>query len=314
MRHAPEKCPLLAPAPRSNAAAAQRIRRQRNPPPAAVFVQHRPEDRRAGEPEAAEAFEERREVDVTAQRLGSRSGQLKPGPREERGHRGGTRQRGHFLAPRLDAADVDEAAAMGRPDDRGTTGCSEAHRYVIALADDQSRRHATAITAPRLPDDIRPVAGEPCGNIVFLTGATGFLGSHLLRELLAAGAERVYCLVRGDRRPDQESFRDPRVVLVRGDAMRPMLGLSPDAVEAITASASAIYHCAAHVNLVYPYEELEAVNVGGTIEGLRLCARGSQDDAFHLDNCRYSRGLALRRAGGTRVRAARRSDERLCAQ
>src|SRR5215510_1272091 len=51
----------------------------------------------------------------------------------------------------------------------------------------------------RLPDDVRPLDARPSAltnsGPVFLTGATGFLGAALLRDLIDAGTE-VVCLVR----------------------------------------------------------------------------------------------------------------------
>ena len=74
---------------------------------------------------------------------------------------------------------------------------------------------------------------------VLLTGATGFLGAHLLSELLAATGARVHCLVRAH---DENAALSPasgappsgselpvprgqRVVPVPGDLAQPRLGL-----------------------------------------------------------------------------------------
>src|SRR5262249_27845038 len=68
---------------------------------------------------------------------------------------------------------------------------------------------------------------------VLVTGATGFLGKHLVRRLLADG-ERVRLLVR--RRADAEFAGDPRVSLIYGD-----LG-DPEAVDRAVCGASLVYH------------------------------------------------------------------------
>jgi amino acid adenylation domain-containing protein/thioester reductase-like protein len=122
---------------------------------------------------------------------------------------------------------------------------------------------------------------------VFLTGATGFLGAFLLRELLEQTEADVYCLTRaanaGDAlrriRAGLESYRlwddsfGARIVPVVGDLSAPLLGLSPERFEELAAETEVIYHNAARVHFLLPYQALRAANVGGTHEVLRLAAR-----------------------------------------
>jgi amino acid adenylation domain-containing protein/thioester reductase-like protein len=144
-----------------------------------------------------------------------------------------------------------------------------------------------------LPDDVRP-AGRPyeageAPRRVLLTGATGFLGAFLLRELLARTPADVYCLVRaadaeeGRRRVADNLARYfdegeigglDRVVPVIGDLASPRLGLSPDAWDALAEQVDAVYHNGGLVHFALPYEQLRGPNVAGTLEVLRLaCAR-----------------------------------------
>ncbi|MEU7104977.1 thioester reductase domain-containing protein [Streptomyces sp. NPDC046215] len=143
----------------------------------------------------------------------------------------------------------------------------------------------------RLADDIRPaaevvrVAENPAE--VLLTGATGFLGAFLLRDLMRTTDATIHCLVRGadeeqarDRlRQNMEWYRiwddvDPaRLKVVVGDLGRPRLGLTEDAFDALARSVDVIHHAGATVHWLHPYTELKAANVGGTEEILRLAAR-----------------------------------------
>ncbi|WP_280232615.1 non-ribosomal peptide synthetase [Nocardia cyriacigeorgica] len=119
---------------------------------------------------------------------------------------------------------------------------------------------------------------------VLLTGATGFLGVHLLRELLDRTDSRIWCLVRGRDRQDglrritaalsryQLAHHDlaDRVVAVPGDLEQPRFGLNEADFADLAARISVIHHNGARVNHLESYADLRAANVGGTTEVLRL--------------------------------------------
>ena len=120
---------------------------------------------------------------------------------------------------------------------------------------------------------------------VFLTGATGFLGAFLLDGLLAGTEARVHCLVRprGDGKEAIEANlrryglwepgRSDRIVPVAGDLAEPLFGMDEGDFDALAREVDLIIHPGAVVNLVYPYSELKAPNVGGTREVLHLACR-----------------------------------------
>lgn len=144
----------------------------------------------------------------------------------------------------------------------------------------------------RLDDDITPPTAEfrveaDSLQAVFLTGATGFVGAFLLRELLQQTNAQVYCLVRasddgqGLQRLQQslqahglwqEVYR-PRLIPVLGDLGLARFGLDEAAFDRLADTLDVIYHNGAWVNHVYPYSVLKAANVGGTQEALRLACR-----------------------------------------
>ncbi|MFE3544624.1 amino acid adenylation domain-containing protein [Nocardia sp. NPDC059177] len=117
-----------------------------------------------------------------------------------------------------------------------------------------------------------------------LTGATGFVGVHLLRELLDRTPARVWCLVRAEDTEtgyqrlaatmarfglDATDLRD-RVVPLPGDLAAPRLGLSETVWAELAEQLDVIYHNGARVNHLEPYEVLRPANIGGTLEVLRL--------------------------------------------
>ncbi|MFE3055053.1 amino acid adenylation domain-containing protein [Nocardia sp. NPDC059239] len=142
---------------------------------------------------------------------------------------------------------------------------------------------APEITAAGLP---APRPGEPAA--ILLTGATGFLGVFLLRELLDRTSATIYCLTRAR---DAFAARDRicanatrfgldisadihRIAAVPGDLARPWLGLTPAEFTELTLRIDVIYHNAALVNHLEPYARMRDANVGGTVEVLRLATTG----------------------------------------
>lgn len=122
---------------------------------------------------------------------------------------------------------------------------------------------------------------------IFLTGATGFLGTFLLQKLLTQTQADIYCLVRANSADSakkkiqsslesyelwQQSFSS-RIIPVVGELSQPLLGLSSDQFQSLTHQIDIIYHNGALVNFVYPYSALKSANVLGTQEILRLASQ-----------------------------------------
>ena len=106
-------------------------------------------------------------------------------------------------------------------------------------------------------------------DAIFLTGATGALGSVLLQRLLAQGYE-VICLVRA---PDTSAARArveaivgdrPNVKVVRGDVTEPHCGIAETDRALMRRRVGLVLHCAASVN----FNEKVATHLTN-IEGVR---------------------------------------------
>lgn len=125
---------------------------------------------------------------------------------------------------------------------------------------------------------------------ILLTGATGFLGVYLLRELLRTTGATVHCLVRAGSpelamqrlhanavhylRDDVTSWWEPeRIVPLVGDLERPLLGLPEEDFDDLARTVDVIHHPGGRVNFVYPYSHMRAANVSGTREIVRLAGR-----------------------------------------
>ena len=122
---------------------------------------------------------------------------------------------------------------------------------------------------------------------VLLTGATGFVGAFLLRDLLRTTNVRIHCLVRatgedgGRSRLMQslaktfpgEEFASERIVAVPGDLAQVRLGLPDRAFDKLSTSIDLIIHSAAQVDWLAPYPHLKPANVVGTETLIRLATR-----------------------------------------
>ncbi|GAK54267.1 NcpB protein [Candidatus Moduliflexus flocculans] len=121
--------------------------------------------------------------------------------------------------------------------------------------------------------------------IVFLTGATGFLGAFLLAELLQKTKAQVYCLVRAATVEEgwqrlQNTLKkyalwhngivQDRIVPILGDLSLPRFGVSEEQFQQLACEIDMIYHNGAMVNLVYPYAGLKAANVDAAKDIIRL--------------------------------------------
>ena len=164
----------------------------------------------------------------------------------------------------------------------------------IRIADDET---SVMVADSLLPADIRPPAaqtGVDPGRCILLTGATGFLGAYLLRELLAETEADIYCLVRAGRCEGLTRIRRnlerydlwnaslaSRIHAVSGDLSQPNLGLAAGEYAVVCERVDTIYHAAADVNWVVPYVALREVNVFGTRELIRLACR-QRPKTFHF--------------------------------
>ncbi|ODV86170.1 hypothetical protein CANARDRAFT_197076 [[Candida] arabinofermentans NRRL YB-2248] len=126
---------------------------------------------------------------------------------------------------------------------------------------------------------------------VFLTGATGFLGSFILRDLLTRSNKVNVKIWAHVRAKDEESALErlvktgktygiwqdewkSKIQIVLGDLSKPQFGLADDKWSKLGETIDSVIHNGALVHWVYPYSKLRDANVIGTINVMNLCAIG----------------------------------------
>ncbi|WP_240920209.1 non-ribosomal peptide synthetase family protein [Sphingobacterium chungjuense] len=113
---------------------------------------------------------------------------------------------------------------------------------------------------------------------IFLTGVTGFVGSHLLEELLKNTTATIYSLVRAANAEDgiqriKDTFAkfklpwlaayDHRTVAVIGDLSVDKFGISDQDYDFISDKVEVIYHSGSSVSYVQPYSLIKKPNIDG---------------------------------------------------
>ena len=159
----------------------------------------------------------------------------------------------------------------------------------------------------RLDPEVVPSARSGCTRLgeasaVLVTGATGFLGAHLLDELLRSTDRhtKFYCLARpkgaqGDQ-PDGRviealtfyglpgrTLRE-RIVTVTGDLAQPRFGLGDEEYQRLVEGIDLIFHCAAAVNLLYSYSTLKPHTVGGSTEVIKFACHAKTKPVQHISS------------------------------
>ena len=127
---------------------------------------------------------------------------------------------------------------------------------------------------------------QKLGNVL-LTGSTGYLGIHVLRELIDSDAENIYCMVRGETIEAAEgrlrtllyyyfanAFKDlfgHRLHVVLGDVTKDFSHLSDIIPQ--TSAINTVFNCAANVKHFSKGTDIEDVNIGGAKYCVDFCLK-----------------------------------------
>jgi amino acid adenylation domain-containing protein/thioester reductase-like protein len=131
---------------------------------------------------------------------------------------------------------------------------------------------------------------------ILLTGAGGFFGVYLLKELLKHTEATIYCLIRkgdfstGAKRlmsnvehfelQNDISLANRRIIVIASDIGFDRFGIPKEQYNSLAEKVDTIYHCGAQVNTMASYTTLRNSNVQGTLEIIKF-ATYKKDKCIH---------------------------------
>ena len=115
---------------------------------------------------------------------------------------------------------------------------------------------------------------------VLITGSTGYLGIHILRELIDSDARNIYCMVRGKSQEAAESRLRTLLYYYFSESFKELFGkrlhiVLGDVTQDIDESlkVDTVFNCAAVVKHFSEGTEIEDVNIGGAQRCVDFCIK-----------------------------------------
>jgi thioester reductase-like protein len=144
-------------------------------------------------------------------------------------------------------------------------------------------------------------------NEILLTGATGYIGRHLLRTWLEKTDRRINLLARSHHgvspsvrieqilhefyRPDRCAQCLERLQILEGDVSQERMGLSSPDYESLAKSVTSIIHCAAAARFDLSLEDARQTNVAGVKKILTFASQCSNLQKLDYIGTAYVAGM-----------------------
>lgn len=184
--------------------------------------------------------------------------------------------------------------------------------YVPILAEyiDKQGKHVTTTSETHLSiaqDKVLPESIQPAHMAatditppkhILLTGAGGFLGIFMLRDLLKHTQAKIHCLIRQGEfetaakrlsatankfsLDNDVNLSESRIIAIPGDLSFDHFGLPTAQYQALAENADLILHCGAQVNIMASYQQLRDSNVKGTLEVLKFATTAKNKPIHYI--------------------------------
>ena len=146
------------------------------------------------------------------------------------------------------------------------------------------------------------------GNNILITGATGFLGIHLVDELYKKTDKKIYCLIRKVNKFEEfiktytdisldeveilsnhieNNNKNKRIIAIIGDITNGKLGLPEELYEQIKNDISDVIHSAANVSFFCSWEKAKSINYIGTCNIIKF-AEDAKAKLHHISTMSVS--------------------------
>lgn len=119
---------------------------------------------------------------------------------------------------------------------------------------------------------------------ILVTGVTGFLGAHIVYELISGGISEIYCLVRGEKARVYDTLgyyfggewiedNYDKIIPVAGDVGDYRLGFGNEEYLSLSEKIGTVYHCAGDVRHYMDEDDAMRTNVIGTKNVVEFCEK-----------------------------------------
>lgn len=152
-------------------------------------------------------------------------------------------------------------------------------------------------------NNIRNIKSKPIKNVL-LTGATGFLGAHILNEyFMSDNIGKIYCFVRNKNNKDSEkrlkdtirfyfgdkydNYLGKKIIVVVADMSKNKFGLKEEEYESIAKNIDIVINSAALVKHYGEYNKFYSINVEGTKNIIKFCKKYNKK-LYHISTISVS--------------------------
>lgn len=150
---------------------------------------------------------------------------------------------------------------------------------------------------------------EVCkNNSVLLLGSNGFVGMHIINSFIKNDSGTIYCIMRDKNGKGAlnrfldvlhfyfgntlDSFIGNRIIVLKGDIIKPNFGLSDRSYTTIVNNVSTIINAAANVKHFGDFNKFKAINIDATKQVIDFCKKYSKR-LIHLSTLSISGNMFL---------------------